>query len=168
MKWFPGEFVVLLRRSNDFLGHVWFCHVNSMISLKLYGVIIDKANSINQTHCELITLWTQLHCCDIVRGLLPINNFSLIYIPYPNHFVKTSWCHVVLTSWFYKKCRAKNIWMLQNLNWFIIIRCDFPYHNDAISTNRKKVWWRRILWTPIDFKYIWLMIVVPLLEWFWI
>ena len=70
---------------------------------KLDAVIVDQTDAVNQTHYELVALFVDLHRRNIVWGLLPIDDFPLINIPNPNHFVETTGCHVVLGSGSHEK-----------------------------------------------------------------
>lgn len=70
---------------------------------KLYAVIVDQTDAVNETHNKLVTLFVDLHRRDIVWGLLPIYDFPLIDIPNPNHLIETTGCHVVLRS----RCHEK-------------------------------------------------------------
>ena len=70
--------------------------------LNLNSVIIDQANSINLANDKLVSLIVDLHSCDIVMSLLPVNDFSLLDIPNANHLVKASRCDIIFRAWFYK------------------------------------------------------------------
>ena len=57
-------------------------------SLVLDAVVVYQADSVNKANNKLVPLIVDLHRCDVVMSLLPVDHFPLFDIPYPNHLVK--------------------------------------------------------------------------------
>lgn len=100
-------------------------------SLVLDAVVVDQTDTIYQPYNELVTLIINLHGCDVVMGLLPVYHFPLLHIPNPYHLVKTARDHVVLRVGLHEQGRAKDIRMLQYLNW--LVEVDVPNYHQAVG-----------------------------------
>ena len=102
-------------------------------SLILDAVVVDQTDTIHKPYHELVSLVVYLHGCNVIVGLLPVYHFPLLHIPNPYHFVETTRDHVVLRVGLHKQGRAKDVRMLQYLNW--LVEVDVPNYYQAVGRN---------------------------------